>query len=151
MGDADINGSKMEARLAQLELKLIKDNLAALIEKNLQPPPGQSVDQSDASSDKTYQLLERYIPVLENSLNLDKTLKEMKEKIDLLLGGENEANKLIDNIAPNVDKVRSDMKKMEKEIYHKMDKIYDEAKKIREDQKLDQKKLDDTLHNSKRI
>ena len=163
-GDADLNGSKMEARLAQLELKLIKDNeerfskmednLTTLMEtyyKNLQSSPGQSVEISDNNSDKTYQLLERYLPVLENSLNLDKALKEMKEKLDLLLGGENEANKLIDNIAPNVDKVKSDMKKMEKEIYHKMDKIYDEAKKIREDQKLDQKKLDDTLHNSKRI
>ena len=153
----------MEARLAALEARLAKEyeersaKLARDQEERLAGLEQRLVAALDThqagavvKSDQTYQLMEKFVPILENSVNLSKTLDEMKSKLDMLLGGENEANKLIDSIVPNVEKTKSDMKKMEKEIFHRMDKIHDEVKKIRDDQKLDQTTFKDVLHHIKR-
>ena len=163
----------MEARFVQLEAKLLKDQdekynkLMEAIQGHVSNPdsPGIHSDQVGAKigelqeiiEQKCLPCIEKMVPVMdivEKSVDLVKTMEEIKSKIEMLLGGENEANKLIDSIAPNVEKVKADVKKLEqchKDVIHKIDKVYDEAKKVRDEQKSDHKMLEDIQHLSKRI
>jgi len=172
-GEAEFSASKMEARFVQLEAKLLKDQdekynkLMEAIQGNVSNPdlPRVHSDQvgakigelQDIIEQKCLPCIEKMGPVMnmvEKSVDLAKTMEEIKSKIEMLLGGENEANKLIDSIAPNVEKVKADVKKLEqchKDVTHKIDKVYDEAKKVRDEQKSDHKMLEDIQHLSKRI
>eukprot|EP00090_Calanus_glacialis_P004110 TRINITY_DN13042_c0_g1_i1.p1 TRINITY_DN13042_c0_g1~~TRINITY_DN13042_c0_g1_i1.p1 ORF type:complete len:1677 (-),score=602.43 TRINITY_DN13042_c0_g1_i1:383-5413(-) len=172
-GEAEFSASKMEARFVQLEAKLLKDQdekynkLMEAIQGHVSNPdsPGIHSDQVGAKigelqeiiEQKCLPCIEKMVPVMdivEKSVDLVKTMEEIKSKIEMLLGGENEANKLIDSIAPNVEKVKADVKKLEqchKDVIHKIDKVYDEAKKVRDEQKSDHKMLEDIQHLSKRI
>lgn len=165
-GEAELNASKMEARFAQLETRLLKDQeekyikLMEAIQGNVNPGSPSGSIPSDIGT-KILELQEfieqKCLPVMdsvEKSVDLAKAMDDMKNKLELLLGGENEANKLIDSIAPNVEKVRSDIIKLEKQhkdVSYKMDKVYDETKKIRDEQKNDRKTLEDIHHQSKRM
>jgi len=172
-GEAEFSASKMEARFAQLESRLLKDQeekyikLMEAIQGSVSNPdmPGAQGDQFGSKINELQEIIEqkclpcieKILPAmdtLEKSVDLVKTMDEMKNKLEMLLGGENEANKLIDSIAPNVEKVRSDIKRIElsqKDLLHKIDNIYDESKKVRDCQKSDRKLFEDLLHSSKRI
>ena len=159
----------MDARFAQLEAKLLKDQeekFSKLMEAiqgsdltgvNSDQVGAKVVELQSVIETKCLPCIEKLVPAMdsiEKSVSLSKTMDDMKNKLEMLLGGENEANKLIDSIAPNVEKVRSEISRIEKcqkDILHKIDSIYDEEKKIRDQQKMDQKVIEEILHNSKRI
>merc|ERR1719300_2139383 len=145
----DIAGAKMEARFAQLEQRLLQDSEERfklmehhmiMMLKNIQKTNEfceTIVKREDSQSAKTQQYLEKFLPLLENDMNLTKTLENMQEKIDLLLGGENEANKLIDSIAPNVEKTRSDMKKKwRRNSFTKLIKVMMKSRKLEMNKKV---------------
>ena len=106
----------------------------------------------DTEARRRLEYIENSASMNEKDAELTKVLETMKGKIDLLLGGENEANKLIDQIVPNIEKIRSDVKRIEKEVDKegRLGKVYNEVSKIREDQKDDRKIYHDLLHNIKR-
>eukprot|EP00092_Neocalanus_flemingeri_P017244 GFUD01018647.1.p1 GENE.GFUD01018647.1~~GFUD01018647.1.p1 ORF type:complete len:1673 (+),score=562.04 GFUD01018647.1:126-5144(+) len=171
-GEAELNG--MDARFAQLEARLLKDQelkykklMEAIQGSNSQGsqeggvPSNQVgakiVELQETIEQKCIPSIEKILPVmetLEKSVELTKAMDDMRSKLELLLGGENEANKLIDSIAPNVEKVRSDILKLEKhqkDIIHKIDKVYEETKKVREEQKGDHDTIKDIHHQTKRM
>lgn len=143
--DSEMSGQKMEARFAQMEARILK-NQDEKLEKIIEAIGSIKAAPVTARSNETSMTMN------ENTENLIKIMTEMKVKVDLLLGGENEANKLIDSIASNVDKTSKDLKNVEKHLVHKMEKIDIEVKKLREDHK--DKKLEDLLkdvnHSAKR-
>jgi len=172
-GEADLNGSKiMDARFAQLEAKLLKDQeekhnqLMEAIQGFSNPDSARERVPSDqVGNNNLYEIIEKkclpcvekilpFMDTLEKSVELTKAMDDMKHKLELLLGGENEANKLIDSIAPNVEKVRSDIARLDKnqkEGFHRVDKVYDEVKRVKEDHKGDRKMMDDILHQAKKM
>ena len=137
-----MTGLKMEARIAQMEARILKeqDERFNKMLEAITSIPRKVTSDSDSGDGKK---------ISESTESLIKLMTEMKEKVDLLLGGENEANKLIDSIVPNVDKISRDLKSTEKHLLHKIDRIESEIKKLREDKKVEDL-LKDVNHSAKR-
>ena len=134
--DSEMTGHKMEARFAQMEARILKEQdekFNKMLEAIMNIPQKPAPDASDANEKM----------LNENTENLIKLMTELKGKVDLLLGGENEANKLIDSIVPNVDKISKDVKSTEKHLLHKIDKIEEGMRK-------DYKKLEEVNHHIKK-
>ena len=151
--ESELVSSRMEARFSALEAKLLKDSeerfanletsIASLLETQMMQRDKSVIPPRDTTDDvNTRLMLEKLVPIMENNDKLRQDIKDMNDKIELLLGGEKEANKLIDNIVPNIDKVKDTMKTIEKDFRT----LKDEAKKIRDDQKLDSKCIRDLVH-----
>ena len=153
-GDTELQagaGPRLEARLAALETRLLKDQeekFTRLMEVV------QVSRTAQLEEEQVVTLMERVLPRLELSQKTDglaKALDETKTKIELLLGGEQEANKLIDSIAPGVEKTRSDLHRLERDLFTRLDKVYEESKKLRDDQKRQDGMITDTLHHVKKM
>ena len=86
--DSEMTGIKMEARIAQMEARILKEQeekFNKMLEAITSIPQKGSSDTDTGDRDGK--------DVRERTESLIKLMAEMKEKVDLLLGGENEANK----------------------------------------------------------
>ena len=132
-----MTGPKMEARFAQMEARLLKEQDEKF---NKMMEAIGNIQQKSASVSPASET--------ESSENLMKVMAELKDRMDLLQGGEKEANKLLDSILPNVDKTSRDVK----HLLHKIDKVETELKRVRDDHR--EKKFEDLLrdvnHSAKR-
>ena len=135
--DSEMTGHKMEARFAQMEARILKEQDEKF---NKMMEAIGNISQKTASVSP--------VSETESSENLMKVLAELKDRMDLLQGGEKGANKLLDS----VDRTSRDVKSLEKHLSHKIDKVETELKKLRDDHR--EKKFEDLLrdvsHSAKR-
>jgi len=113
----------MEARFAALEQRLLKDQEekhAALVEllAKLQHP-----EQAGELGKLRRIVEERLIPGLEKVEGGQQGSQDAVQKLDLLMRGENEANKLIDGIVPGVEKVFRMVEKLDKKFEKETEKL----------------------------
>ena len=88
---------------------------------------------------------ERLIPGLERVEGSQQGSQDAVQRLDLLMRGENEANKLIDGIVPGVEKVLKMVDKLDKKLEKETDKLKKEINYVYDDTKSTNRSMGDVI------
>ena len=153
-----LKASKMDARFAALEQRLLKDQeekhaaLVELLMKLHNPEDGgevkcvlvESIHSAYTQVGRLRQIVEdRLIPGLERVEGGQQGSQDAVQRLDLLMRGENEANKLIDGIVPGVEKVYKMVEKLDKKLEKETDKLKKEINYVYDDTKSTNRSMGD--------
>ena len=143
--------TKMDARFAALEQKLLKDQeekflaiMAILKEPKTEEPKGLASLRSLVE--------DRLLPAVEK-IEAGK-VQETNEKLDSLMQGEGEANKLIDLIATSAEKVQRAVDRVHDKVRKETESLARSAKDLKNDvyeMKRSQKDLTDMVKRNSRL